>query len=672
MSRAPRLARNIAISATSVLLVLLGGFVVLFAFALLTTVVPFGSAYVWANIGVIVSLAVVVLTLVVAIEVVARRWGKRVARTASIPVVAGLLVVGIVLTQKPPPPVQPFTAFFLRQAPHDVLLLVDPNDPTVRGLINGVRSSPKEWEPTEVGTWGTNVRIGVAVLRPPGIGAPWRLVHPPTSDYGDLFVALGSIEPNPGGRATRSIGPALSQLAPRRGGGLPWSKRRPHTIVLVVGKLPTEAELVGRTGFTADDWDRTLDVIARSATGGLKRSGLSVIWDPTVAQTAQAEKRWRTWAWTARGNAGEPEMGFFDFAAFASLNRYFKQDRELALTYRPHLLFDSEERFRPKDVTRFLAEEQPNLCEPEQLRRDDCPSKRVEGLIKELVVRQGGEYNENDPSYVLYRLHLANKKSYFELGGDERTGRDLEPDDRGSLERKGSLGKIYYRVTRHGDRAYIEYWWFFRFNESPVYADYMCLAGLSIASGSCFDHQGDWEGITVSVPDKEDAKPEEALVTYTGHHWPGYTYKWPDLVGLGSVADGTHPRVYVANGSHASYPTPCDADCTQLDYRIKIGRWKFKWELEVPDGAHDGTKPWPPNARGSNENCACLEPLPVDFSGRPAHWLKYQGKWGSAACTYILKACTRTLGPHSPAYQGRYGSPFKFEMGSLEMLKRSG
>jgi hypothetical protein len=647
MTRSTSLARNVALSAAAALVVLVGGLLVLFLFAFLTTVVPYGSAYVWANIGVIVSLVVVALTLVAAIEVAARRWGKRVARTTSITVIVGLLVIGISLTQHPAPLVQPFTEFFLPKGPHDVLIIIDPNDPSARALVDQAKSNPGALTPIQISSWGADVAFGIAVLRPPGTGAPWSLVQPPTPDFSKVIAALGSVEPNAGGRATRSLGPALRQLAAPHGTGT-WTKDIAHTILFATGKLPTESELLTRGGSTKKEWEDTLDALARSAAPRFERSAFSVIWDPTKPPTGQTRDAWRSWTRRALGNAAEPTMGFFDAAAFASLKRYFTQDIQLSRKYRPDLRLDSEERFRPRDMNALLAEQQPTLCEPKQLRRDDCPPRRVEEFLKRL---HGRKYNPEDKSYVLERLFLANKKSYVKLGGDERTGRDLPADD------PGAVGRIYYKVTRRAGRAYVEYWWFFRFNESPAYSRYMCLAGLSIASASCFDHQGDWEGITVSVVDKEGEGTRGARVTYTGHNWPGYSYPWEELSKRRSIADRTHPLVYVAKGSHASYPTRCESDCTQLDFRAHIGPFKVK----VPDGRRDGKVPWP-RAK------ARLEPLPLDFTGRPSHWLAYQGQWGSSACTYVLKSCTRVTGPHSPAYQDRYGHPFKLTWGKLKYL----
>jgi hypothetical protein len=644
MSRSARAARDVALTVTSVLAVLALGFLALFLFALLTTFLPFGSAYIWANVGVVVAILVAVATLVVATEVGGRRLGKRVRRTASLTTVAGLVVIGIILTQSPTPVVVPFTELFVPRAPHDVLVLMDPNDPWNRDRVDVARSNPKSLAPVAVNGWGTDVAFGIAVLRPPGSASPWSLVLEPTTDYARVVAALASVRPNAGGSAIRSLGPALREIAAPDLNRARWRSATPHTVVLATGELPDKAELLGPGDSSSETWERTLQLLGRSALPRFPRSTFSVLWDPETNPKETTTELWRSWTRHANGNAAEPQdVGtFFDDAAYASLNRFFTQDFELAMRFRPHLRFDSRERFRPLDVDSFLKEEQPELCTPVQLHQDEC----------------------TEPS--LSNLHLAeNSGGYLQLGGDERTGRDLQSDDPGSLKRLGSFGKIYYKITRREGRAYIEYWWFFRFNESPAYADYMCLAGLSIASGSCFDHQGDWEGITVSVIDT-DRGNRDAFVTYTGHNWPGgYRYHWKDLQKWGSVADGTHPVVYVARGSHASYPVECPSDCTQLDFRVEIG----PREVKIPDGDHDGAKEWPPNAVTGNAFCGCLQPLPLTFDGRPVGWLAFRGQWGSAACTYVLKACTRTLGPHSPAYQARYGKPFESSWGDLKNIR---
>ncbi|MEZ5966706.1 MAG: Vps62-related protein [Planctomycetota bacterium] len=87
----------------------------------------------------------------------------------------------------------------------------------------------------------------------------------------------------------------------------------------------------------------------------------------------------------------------------------------------------------------------------------------------------------------------------------------------------------YYHYRRIGDSHRIQYWWFCGFNDSL---------------GS-FNHQGDWEHVTVHVEHRR------IVGVFFASHENG------DFVGATSglrFVDG-RPLVYMAKGSHASYPT---------------------------------------------------------------------------------------------------------------------
>jgi hypothetical protein len=115
-------------------------------------------------------------------------------------------------------------------------------------------------------------------------------------------------------------------------------------------------------------------------------------------------------------------------------------DAQLAHRFRPILLFDSQERWRPLDVDAFLAEA-GHLA---------CPA--VPAPCAPLT---GGA------------AQLTSAVDHLDLRGHG-------PDD--------SLGptRIYAHVARRGARVAIDYWWFLRYN-----------------AYSLDRHEGDWEGVTV-------------------------------------------------------------------------------------------------------------------------------------------------------------------------------
>ena len=90
----------------------------------------------------------------------------------------------------------------------------------------------------------------------------------------------------------------------------------------------------------------------------------------------------------------------------------------------------------------------------------------------------------------------------------------------------------------YNDRIYLQYWFFY------IYNDWWN------------NHEGDWEMITVELD--KDGNP--LRVGYSQHHGGeiepvGVVRSWSELMKMGAI-EKNHPVVYVAEGSHASYPNP--------------------------------------------------------------------------------------------------------------------
>ena len=223
------------------------------------------------------------------------------------------------------------------------------------------------------------------------------------------------------------------------------------------------------------------------------------------------------------------------FTTFISASQRSTAEMALATRFRPLLFFDSAEPLRPLGIDNFLTETridgsaEHRVCTRRTHRPDNCSPLR--GALG------------------LWRFIKAPANSYLDLDDESWQRRD----------QLFASQRVYYHLVRTDTRIYLDYWWFFRYNRSPVWSDWFCLPGLAVASATCFDHEGDWEGVTVSVPvtnGRADTSLEAVKVRYAGHEWNGYWYSWPTLRRFGSVVD-SHPRVYVAYGSHASYPVRC-------------------------------------------------------------------------------------------------------------------
>lgn len=167
----------------------------------------------------------------------------------------------------------------------------------------------------------------------------------------------------------------------------------------------------------------------------------------------------------------------------------------------------------------------------------------------------------------------------------------------------GASWKCYARV-RHslvwGGAWDIQYWLFYPYN--------------SLSLG---EHEGDWEHITVTVNKNETLRS----IYYAAHDSEGERFVPGEFTTIGI----THPVSYVADGSHANYPT---ADFTPRGL--------------LPGDAHDG-EGFEVDCRGLTENMG-EDGAPLNAN----HWLRYAGHWGE-----IGTCCVGKLGLNGP-----YGPPF--------------
>jgi hypothetical protein len=311
-------------------------------------------------------------------------------------------------------------------------------------------------------------------------------------------------------------------------------------------------------------------------------------------------------------------------------------DTAVAEAFRPLLFFDSGEQRFPLDIDHAIEDGRVEMCR-KQVRTDAC--QRVESP---------GSIDEN--------------LDYLELAEDPGTPRG-----------GGDRSAIYYHVVRdEGDgRVYVDYWWFYTRNPSPVAGKVFCGPGLRTPPFTCQEHSGDWEGLTaVLAPcaegddDCEDVEgellgPEE--IRYGQHEnvmaydWGDLKTVWASLAAPGSEAlaeiwnglvipevrdAGAHAVAFAARNSHASYPTPCFRNCEQQ------GR-------DLPEGRHDGAVPWSRNA-----DCAgCVLALPLTREGEPALWNAFPGRWGEQRCILAGAYCDLSGAPRSPSFQERYEDP---------------
>lgn len=304
---------------------------------------------------------------------------------------------------------------------------------------------------------------------------------------------------------------------------------------------------------------------------------------------------------------------------------------ELAERFRPRLMFDSNERWRPIAIDSLFAER----------REEGGPAH---SFCKR--VQQGTACEPIDDLAEFERLVSENSSqgasTYVDIAGEDlaeyraprrgqacQEARLLDCDDQ-----QGSA--IYYRVTASNERFYIDYWWFMRFNHFALTS---CSGELIV----CGEHEGDWEGVTL-VTAPNDSRTLDYVV-YAAHNG---TFRYPaqPLIPKGQ----RRPEVFVASGSHASYPKPCASLlCSQP---IAVAGL-----VSLPESSTDGKLPWARNGDACPAAVAgsCLLPLPSTEPGR-FPWTTWAGLWGSSCGSRC--GVKRPQAPASPGLQTRFQTPW--------------
>jgi hypothetical protein len=246
------------------------------------------------------------------------------------------------------------------------------------------------------------------------------------------------------------------------------------------------------------------------------------------------------------------------------------KEQQLALTYEPYLHFAAREKFFPTDV-----------------------NYHIENSFLYMKVDDTNTLIENAPTATSIAQYTT--EDYFlnnTLGGFEEIAQDYK-------QKRESFGdKIYAHVTSESGRIVVQYWFFYAFN-----------------SGTLNQHQGDWEMIEIVL----DSTGAPQYAVYSQHN-AGQRAEWKDV----EKADGTHPGVYVALGSHANYfrsyqgKIGTESDTVGNAYTLKPE------DLEVIVLGEKGTGNHPPSQ----------------------DWLEFGGRWGNWA--RLVDAAVGSAGPSGP------------------------
>jgi hypothetical protein len=302
-------------------------------------------------------------------------------------------------------------------------------------------------------------------------------------------------------------------------------------------------------------------------------------------------------------------------------------DLALAVAHRPILLFDSREPVpKPLDVDQLFDTGDISMCESGQKLRSQC--------------RQ---------------IHA---------GAELQTGFNHLAFDTHTLATARVASRIYAHVshvsTAVSRLVYLDYWWYLPDNPAHAGTGAFCGPGFDIAGVTCFDHQSDWEGVTV-VLDARHAGGRPVSVNYAEHDgsirysWPALEHLWHLTSPAGLAPDGAvgvRPLVFSARGTHASYPVACvEVSCPPT----AVPGIQDTSALE--DNPHDGRVAWSGNTDAA---CAggCVAMLPTVRGGtQPGSWNAWGGEWGTANCVLGV-FCSSSNPPQSPGQQDRYRQPW--------------
>ena len=174
---------------------------------------------------------------------------------------------------------------------------------------------------------------------------------------------------------------------------------------------------------------------------------------------------------------------------------------------------------------------------------------------------------------------------------------------------QGEPPVYHYRVRHEGNKTYIEYWFFYAYND------------WGTGHGGLNDHEGDWEGIMVTLQNELPIQ-----VDYSCHvSKETRTWQATDL----QKYNNNHPIAFVGCGTHANYIKPGKHQWPYIDYAL--GNYKG-----VGPAAYvkDDSSPGP----GQKQTWG--EPLNLDTIPSAAD---FKGLWG------VLWPGLGTFGPSGPS-----------------------
>jgi hypothetical protein len=314
--------------------------------------------------------------------------------------------------------------------------------------------------------------------------------------------------------------------------------------------------------------------------------------------------------------------------------------QSLAFRYRPWLLFDSQEPYRPITLDSLLSE-RDSKNKPVHQRCDLVPATTQAG--QELLCNPAGSM-----SAFLTNPRLNSRDgwpplwSYLKIWSQSgTTTADGNEVDYHTPSPKWPCGSNAYSVAYRdcGDAPaeyydfgqgthfyrFLDYWFFYRYNNFQTL-------------GFDDDHEGDWEGVTVVLKPQPGLQSKNAVAgaIFWGHGkgtfrlasaiaWciPNGAVGSNNWSNCALTNDSSSLGAFVAKGSHASYAQSCLSPCSN--------------ELGLPEGRSDGNVGWDDNYDARCTQDQCVKPmmyidgtatLPWVYWPNPSTGPSWPGSWG--------------------------------------------
>lgn len=302
------------------------------------------------------------------------------------------------------------------------------------------------------------------------------------------------------------------------------------------------------------------------------------------------------------------------------------------------------EKFKPV-LHRHANDNQPDLANCDQILENSS-------TLKGYNLDSGFQFYKSD----IWPIHVSdsNNPSHFcSFGFGTQTVEWIIDFDNSVRNIGADIGNrpLYYHVYKNGDYYYLQYWYFFTFNDLTDDTEHQTW------------HEGDWEHVSIKIENDNGTYIPCCINFY--QHEGGHTH-YPDScwwssnnnpayhisLQQGYDENHTHLHIWIASNSHASYNRYDPVYDFTLSLSLGIGEdhirdncdydpsgWDFYFVYDYLEKLGEISGEY----NCVRHNQAYL--YHYDYLGNSKVWLAYRGRMGEYWYNYV----TSTPSPHPPS-----------------------